>query len=163
MEQRFRLLEEIIKEAELFPFAVNFFAYVMSDEQKCISPEQNTVLGKIIANRILHYFEKISIFQCDNLRPLIEILIEFGGKEENHKLFKREIKINAGNALILLSCFYSMRNLGYNFSQLTQIVDIEVVYNAIPENLKEPLSSQKILEGKKHYNYFLEWYRQKNP
>ena len=163
MEQRFRLLEEIIKEAELFPFAVNFFAYVMSDEQKCISPEQNTVLGKIIANRILHYFEKKSIFQCDNLRPLIDILIEFGSKEENHKLFEREIKSNAGNALTLLSCFYYMRNLGYDFSQLIQIVDIEVVYNAIPENLKEPLSSQKILEEKKlSYNYFLEWYRQKD-
>ena len=161
MEQRFRLLEEIIKEAELFPFAVIFFACVMPDEQKCISPEQNTVLGKVIANRILHYFEKTSIFQCDNLRPLIDILIEFGSKGENHKLFEREIKSNAGNALTLLSCFGHIK--GYDFSQLIQIVDIEVVYNAIPENLKEPLSSQKILEEKKlSYNYFLEWYRQKD-
>jgi hypothetical protein len=160
IEQRYILLETIINQAELFPFVVNFFPeFVVADENQWISSEQNNVLGKIIANRILHHFEKTSIFQRDNYPPLIGILIEFGGKEENHKLFEREIKSNADNALTLLSYFCYKK--GHDFSQLIQIVDIEVVYNAIPENLKESLSSQKTLEEKKQsYNYFLEWYRQ---
>lgn len=162
LKQRFILLEKIINEGELFPFVVNFFEYAISDEHQWISSEQEEVLGKIIAKKIIHHFEEVSIFEHnENLRTLITILIQYGVKEENHKLFTAEINRNNGNARTLLSCFYTLRNRGYDFSKLIQLLDIEVVYNAIPENLKEPLSNTDIMEDQNlSYNSFLKWYRQ---
>lgn len=164
LKQRFILLEKIINEGELFPFVVNFFKYAISDEHQWISPEQEEILGKIIAKKIIRHFEVVSIFeQNENLRTLITILIQFGVKEENHKLFEAEINRNAGNALTLLQCFYFIKNRDYDFSRLIQLVDIEVVYNAISENRKEFVSSPDIVEEQNlPYNSFLKWYRQNN-
>jgi hypothetical protein len=162
LKQRFILLEKIINEGELYPFVINFFEYAISDEHQWVSSEQEEILGKVIAKRIIHHFEKASIFEHnENICSLITILIRFGIKEENHKLFKAEINRNAGNVLTLLSCFYFLRNRDYNFSELIQLVNIEIVYNAIPENLKESVSSTDIVEKQNlPYNSFLKWFRQ---
>lgn len=162
LEQRFILLEKIINEGDLFPFVVNFFEYAISDKHQWILSEQEEILGKIIAKKIIHHFEEVSIFEHnENLRTLITILIQYGVKEENHKLFAAEINRNAGNALTLISCFYTLKNLDYDFSELIQLVDIEVVYNAIPENLKQSVSNTDIAEDKNlSYHSFLKWYWQ---
>ncbi len=162
LEQRFILLEKIINEGDLFPFVVNFFEYAISDEHQWILSEQEEILGKIIAKKIIRHFEEVSIFEHnENLRTLITMLIRYGVKEENHKLLAAEINRNTGNARTLLSCFYTLRNRGYDFSELIQLVDVEVVYNAIPENLKEPVSNTDIVEDQNlSYNSFLKWYRQ---
>lgn len=163
IEQRYILLETIINQAELFPFVVNFFSeFVVADENQWISSEQTDILGEIAAKKIIRHFDEVSIFEHNtNLRSSITILIRFGIKEENHKLFEREINNNANNALTLLSMFFPKNPVDYDFNWLIQLVDIEFVYSAIPENLKKPVSSTDIVEEKIYsYNYFLKWYCQ---
>ena len=160
--ERFTFLQKVIVEAELLPFATNFFKdiskyNILSDEEKWISSEQTQKLGKIIADRILQHFDEKSIFDCDKvLHLLIHILFHFGVKEENHKFFKRQINGNSGNAILLIISVSELPLIEYN--DICQLVNIDFLYNEF--NKINDLSQYKSLEQSHVRNNFLAWYKQ---
>ncbi|HBC41931.1 MAG TPA: hypothetical protein DCZ88_08550 [Pseudanabaena sp.] len=173
--QRFSLVKKILDDVDLFPFGINFFEYIVTDEQKWISSDQEKILGQTIAEKIICYFEERSIFESDKpLGSLITILIQFGVKEENYKLFEREISKDPNKAFKLVSCFFTRKTFNYDFNNLDSLVDIKTIHDAIQNNtdlemldvndisLEEGQLSSSIPKRQKHsYQAFLEWYQQK--
>jgi len=167
LDERFSFLQKVAVEAELLPFATNFFKdNILSDEEKWISSEQKQKLGKIIADRILQHFDEKSIFDCDKvLHLLIHILLHFGVKEENHKFCKRQINGNSGNAIRLLQCSFSISIVNYDFDALKQLVDLDAIYEVIHNlyDINQIESNQDISATQQFVCKFLKWYQTNKP
>jgi len=169
LEERFNLLQKIIEKGYLIPFTVNFFKYSLSDESSCISSEQKNKLGQILTNRIVNYFEDKSIFDYDEyFEVLIEILLDFGVKEENHRLFEKEIKAKPEKATQLLERSCGIRPFSNDFNTFEKLFNFEFMCNVFRKvydldiELKKCESDQNIPNEQELVYNLLKWCSKKN-
>jgi predicted KAP-like P-loop ATPase len=162
LEERFNLLQKVIERGNLIPFTINFFKYSITDESYWLSSERKSVLGQILATRVVRYFEEKSIFDYDeHFKLLIEILLDFGIKEENHRLFEKEIKAKPEKATQLLQRSCGVRPFSNDFNAFENLFNFEFMCNVFCKvydldiELKKCESEQNIPDEQKLVYNFL--------
>lgn len=164
LEERFNLFQKIIEKGYLIPFTVDFFKYSLLDEMHKFSDEQKNKLGQILANRIVNYFEDKSIFDYDeHFEVLIEILLDFGVREKNHRLFEKEINAKPEKATQLLQRSCGVRPFSSDFNAFDNLFNFEFMSNVFRKvydldvELKKCESDQNIPDEQNLVYYFLKW------